>query len=376
MIAGYPRAVELSPGRYVPFSDASETDGLLPYAACWAGSEFDLPSLVARGRYELAAERPVKQLPRTLRNLFWCSDAAGASTGNGNGNGIADRVAAPPERSYFPGDEWWIVRADATDPGGLVVAAKGGHNGESHNHLDCGSFVVHHRGESPLTDLGKPRYDRDYFSEDRYDHLVARSLGHSVPLVDGHEQGVGESFAASVVGRHAGADSEWLKLELVGCDPEAAGVASLRRRIELDRTAGSLSVRDAVQFAPDADHDVAADRRFASVLVSYSPMTVEGDAVLVEGERTALRVDPTPAATIDVEHLPGSVTRDEHRMRGDWHEADPDPSDVWRARLRPRKPVGDGREGNGNGNGNEGPDRRLRLDGRGESAGDGWAAGE
>jgi len=328
-IAGYPRAVELSPGRFLPFGDASETDGLLPYAACWAGTEFDVPSLVARGRYELATERPVRQLPRTLRNLFWCLEA--------DGDAGAGRVHAPPERVYFPGDEWWLARVDAADPDGLVVAAKGGHNGESHNHLDCGSFVVHHRGESPLTDLGKPRYDRDYFSEDRYDYLVARSLGHSVPLVDGHEQGAGEAFAASVRDRHAGPDAERIAFDLGDCYPEAAGVASLRRRIGLDRTTATVTVRDTVRFDPDAGE--ARDRQFTSVLVSYAPMSVEGDALVVEGERTALRVDPTPAATIDVEHLPTSVTRDEHRMRGDWHEADPDPSDVWRARLQPRDPA-------------------------------------
>ena len=65
------------------------------------------------------------------------------------------------------------------------MAAKGGNNGESHNHNDVGSFLYLAGDEMLLTDLGAGEYTRDYFGEKRYDILCNHSFGHSVPVIDG-----------------------------------------------------------------------------------------------------------------------------------------------------------------------------------------------
>ncbi|MWG33844.1 heparinase II/III domain-containing protein [Halomarina oriensis] len=339
-IAAYPRRVELSPGRYVPFSDAAETDGLLPYAACWLGRRFDRPALAARGRYELATAPALAALHRLRRNLFWPLDAPRAP------------VAAPPERTYFADNQWWLVRDDAEAHDTFVVAAKGGHNGESHNHLDCGSFVTHVRGESLLTDLGKPVYDAGYFGEERYEYLTTQSLGHSVPHVNGHEQAVGREHAARMLNRTESAERETFALDLTTCYPDAAGIGELHRRFMFDRGApmGRLRVTDTVWFAPDAG------REFVSVLVSYCPLSVEDGTLWVDGERATLRVDAGPGDVgVAVERLPAALDRDRWRMNDDGGETGA--SDVWRARLSPDPDAtvdvdGEGGEGT----------RRLRLD--------------
>lgn len=82
-----------------------------------------------------------------------------------------------------------------------MIATKGEHNAEPHNNNDCGSFVVHCRGESFVADLGRNAYDGDYFGERRYEYLATRSLGHFVPHVNGCEQAAGPEHAASVVDR-------------------------------------------------------------------------------------------------------------------------------------------------------------------------------
>ncbi len=85
----------------------------------------------------------------------------------------------------------WTVCQSKNQAG---MAAKGGHNGEPHNHNDVGSFYYISGGDVLLEDLGSGEYTRDYFAEGRYEYLCCRSLGHNVPLIDGREQLSGEAY--------------------------------------------------------------------------------------------------------------------------------------------------------------------------------------
>lgn len=98
----------------------------------------------------------------------------------------ASATVAPerPSADYLPHAQWLIVR----DSGGSAFAARGGHNDELHNHNDIGSFILAARGEVLLADPGVGVYDRDYFSDRRYENPATGSQGHSVPIVDGVTQ--------------------------------------------------------------------------------------------------------------------------------------------------------------------------------------------
>ena len=100
------------------------------------------------------------------------------------------------EHDWLDTLQWMICRANPTDSQTAVMAIKGGHNAELHNQNDLGSLIVHVGGESLITDLGPRRYDRSNFDENRYTHFVNASRGHSVPIVNGCEQGMGKTFAA------------------------------------------------------------------------------------------------------------------------------------------------------------------------------------
>jgi hypothetical protein len=314
-IAEYPLKVQLSPGRFLPFSDTEEDVPVFPHTPCWLGDRLDLEGLGALGRRSL--ERPAALfegrntyfLPELLRDLAWAGRVPDDWT-----------LPTPPRRQFFDGHDWWLVRAAPADPDGLVVAAKGGHNDEPHNHNDCGSFVVHYRGESLLTDLGRPTYDREFFGERRYtDYLTPRSLGHSVPHVNGHEQAAGSEYAADLLGVEEG-ETDAVAYDLAGCYPDGAGLASLRRRVALHRDEPRVTVADEATFADGPG-------TLESVLVSYDPVAVEGDALVVAGERARATVTPAADAPVDlrVEHLEDAVDVS-------WRP-DADHWDVWRARL-------------------------------------------
>lgn len=321
----FPSRIELSPGRHVPFSDSRESDDVDPYLACWAGARFDVPALTAAGRRGLAAtDRPFfgrmsDSLVEAVRNLCWCERSAVAR-------------APTPDRQYFFSDaEWWIARSNPSEEKGLVVAAKAGHNGEPHNHNDCGSFVVHCGGESSVTDLGFGTYDRDYFSENRYESLTARSLGHSVPYVNGHEQAVGREHAATVLACETSGDAGRFEMDLTDCYPADSGVASLTRSLRLDRQTHDVTLTDTVSFSSGVE-----DPSVESVFVTHDAVEETADGVAIRGNqtRTTITFDPAPTR-VAIERLADAVDVSVAE------EFEVDSRDVWRTRVAPAN-AGDG----------------------------------
>ena len=67
---------------------------------------------------------------------------------------------------------WMVARQAPEDPGALVLATKGGHNGELHNQNDVGNVIVHVETESVISDIGRGRYTKAYFGPERYEHIA------------------------------------------------------------------------------------------------------------------------------------------------------------------------------------------------------------
>ena len=95
--------------------------------------------------------------------------------------------------TVLPSAQWSVCKSHND----CVLAAKGGHNDEPHNHNDVGSFIYACDEESVLADLGAGEYTKDYFNENRYKNICCRSLGHNVPLIGGKEQYAGAEYKAS-----------------------------------------------------------------------------------------------------------------------------------------------------------------------------------
>lgn len=111
--------------------------------------------------------------------------------------------------------------------GNLFVAIKGGHNDESHNHNDVGSFVVYADNKPLFIDPGVGEYTAKTFSKDRYSIWTMQSQYHNLPQINGTDQKDGKQYAAKVLGHKPGQ----LTLEIAGAYPEEAGVKSWKRTI-------------------------------------------------------------------------------------------------------------------------------------------------
>ncbi len=284
----FPLRVELSPGCYVPFSDLAPGGEQPPATLAYLARRLDEPGLLALIARQGAASGTVADLPDALRRMTWLQDLPQAATWQ------------PARRDWIAGPDWLLARHAPSDPDSLVLAVKGGHNGESHNHNDLGQLVVHWRGESVIADLGAARYTREFFSERRYEHPAASSYGHAVPVIDGQGQLPGAEHRAEVVRRVSNDWEDALTLELRAAYPEGLGIARLERTVSLERLAphGRVVV---------CDHLAAREpRTLESVLITLGMPEQVGPGLLrLRGRRGALAVRYDPAvAHARIETLP------------------------------------------------------------------------
>ena len=166
----------------------------------------------------------------------------------------------PAPRQPLPRDVWFddiqvmAAREREGAPDGFFVAAKGGHNAESHNHNDVGSLIIYVDGKPVVVDAGVETYRRQTFSPQRYEVWTMQSAYHTLlPTFevggrDGVMQAPGISYAARDVRYDANDAEATLSFDLAPAYPAEAGVSSWLRVITLQRGRG-VKVTDAFELA-------------------------------------------------------------------------------------------------------------------------------
>jgi hypothetical protein len=182
-IAAFQQQCYFPGGAVLYFSDASEGEnfrlGLSSYLA--ERSDTQVPSDPYKGTLTTAKGLldHCGRFAPALRDLVWTRENIPLTDGE-------------PHVTVFPDAEWLLC----TGAGETGFAAKGGHNGESHNHNDVGNFIFYKKGRMAICDLGAGEYTKDYFGDKRYDIFCNKSEGHNVPIINGQGQQPGREFAA------------------------------------------------------------------------------------------------------------------------------------------------------------------------------------
>ncbi len=153
---------------------------------------------------------------------------------------VAELEAAPakpplPRDVWLDGIQVMVARCKQGSPEGCFLAAKGGHNAESHNHNDVGNFVVYAAGRPILIDIGVETYSRKTFSSQRYEIWTMQSAWHNLPMVDGIMQSPGRQFAAADVRYESDDEHAQLTLDIAKAYPAKANLKSWVRTIRLNR---------------------------------------------------------------------------------------------------------------------------------------------
>lgn len=142
-----------------------------------------------------------------------------------------ETVRQPLTESWLPDLQIMTARShpSADDAKGLYLAMKGGHNDESHNHNDVGSFIVYADGNPLFIDPGVGEYTSQTFSKNRYDIWTMQSQYHNLPQINGTDQHDGKQFAAKVIAKN----KRSLTLNIAGAYPKEAKVKSWLRTATL-----------------------------------------------------------------------------------------------------------------------------------------------
>lgn len=81
----------------------------------------------------------------------------------------------------------------------FFLAVKGGHNDESHNHNDVGTFTLFYKNRPYIIDVGVGTYTRQTFGPERYSIWTMQSAYHNLPIINGTEQLYGKEYRAKSV---------------------------------------------------------------------------------------------------------------------------------------------------------------------------------
>lgn len=184
-----------------------------------------------------------------------------------------------PQESFFKDCEWYVNRR-----GRFAFSAKGGSNGESHNHNDIGSFIIADAGGQLAADYGAGEYTHDYFTEKRYEYLCTSSAGHSVPIIDGKYQQPGEKYCAKVTE----SENNVFAADISGAY-DVLGLSGLVRSFEVNDS--GVIMKDKFTFSDGGAHTIT--ERIVSVIkpevkdgrVTIGSLTMEcADAFEIKSE--------------------------------------------------------------------------------------------
>ncbi len=250
----------LGNGYFVNFGDASARPTIAADMVSRYGRKIGDQHLIELGRYygHLQNEDSVEQslvvrheAPSSLyRDLATVFDSRELFSSPRSGPRLARDI-------WLPDAQIMVARVDSGTMQGPCLVAKGGHNGENHNHNDVGSVVVYWDGVPVLIDVGVGIYTRKTFGPDRYTLWPMRSAYHNLPTIRGVEEHAGGQYRATVLEYRKSSELTSLSLDLSRAYPEAAGLQQWLRTATLHRTPReTVSVRDQFRLA-DVTQDIA-----------------------------------------------------------------------------------------------------------------------
>jgi hypothetical protein len=313
--------VQIDGSYYINFADASamvDPDALLVYRY---GQQIGDEEMMAFGRWLLEDQKldetgivygtgrvVAPSLGRVLPAIF-----------------TMDEALKTESRKPLPRDVWleevqvFAARDVDGSSQGLYVAAKGGHNEESHNHNDIGNFIVYVDGLPLLVDAGVESYTSKTFSDRRYEIWTMQSGYHSLlPTIDGLMQEAGRQFAAKDAVYSMDDGSACVTLDIADAYPETSIIQKWQRTITLNR-GKDVVISDDYELSHSSDEIVLSLITPCAVDLSTSGKIILSEAEFNGGYLTAVGSVSYDAGifTVSSEMIP--IT--DERMGGIWGES-------------------------------------------------------
>ncbi|MBP1917397.1 hypothetical protein J2Z23_004402 [Lederbergia galactosidilyticus] len=209
---------------------------------------------------------------------------------------------------------------------GLYLAAKGGHNDESHNHNDIGQFIVYSDGSPFIIDVGVETYTSKTFGPNRYDIWTMQSAYHNLPTINGIQQGVGEQFKATQVKQKIIGKDVRFSLNLDSAYPKKAGIGNWERQFTFHRGNPShIEICDKFQLKRTTK-DVSL-----SLMIPFEPQLDQAGSIIIQNANSkGIKVD------YDADNLIATTERiiiEDEKLGSVWGEQ------VFRVTLKAKSPI-------------------------------------
>jgi hypothetical protein len=312
-IALFGPRVTLTNFHFVNFSDSPRIGALSPSLLTYLGKRFGDENLLAHAR------KSYQRLDQTGLNL------QGQRTDllyfvrlllNTPDDTTVDHPLEPQD-FYFK--DLAVIVSSGRDSNNHLweFAAKGGNNAEQHNHNDCGSYILNIDGSPVAIEIGAPEYTKDFFRENRYQYLAARTLGHSLPIVNGREQAAGPQYAAKVISYELAPTHVEFSIDLAECYPSDAHCSELIRSFYFDKAQGRLRIKEFF--------DLSVHQSFETSVLTEETVDMSGPCAVIHAKAGDVLVRPFDETLII------GVETHEYRDHGG------NPRKIYRIILRPAK---------------------------------------
>ncbi len=270
-LALFPSAVCLGNNHAIAFADASGIGAFEFGIICKIHERYNTP-VPEQSYYPHFIDNCARSCS-AVRNIAWFNPDLSHDNSSDN------------DDIFFPHGQWAVIRSV-----GSVLAIKGGHNDEPHNHNDIGSFMYINNGTVLTSDLGCPQYTKAYFDEHRYEHINANSFGHSVPIINSCGQHEGGSFRADSFAK----TENGVEISFAGAYDKSAGINKLIRNASLNKQNGSILISDKFEFI-EADNDVTE-----RIITRLDAEIVNNTVVLSENGKTKGKIEFLTKGNISV----------------------------------------------------------------------------
>lgn len=216
-------------------------------------------------------------------------------------NCLADLRKSLPAMTWYPETEFCYIKNSAT---GWFFAAKGGHNNESHNHNDIGTFILYKEGVPVFVDAGVGTYTKQTFSGERYNIWTMQSAWHNLPAINGWTQKDGGQYRSSDVKVSAKGNVKRISLDIVGAYPEGTGCTSWVREYKVADK--QLIITDVYQLASrnaeDVENFLVQGKVYMPTEILANGYVVKAGEIVVENQDALFRMaypeEMTPSVTV------------------------------------------------------------------------------
>lgn len=273
--------------------------------------DFAIYNLARKSQGKFAQPGPVlgNDIFRSLESLKYINEMTQRvnqlneqiASGGSLDQSIAQLRRHVPVFTWYPETEFCYIK-NSKD---WFFAAKGGHNNESHNHNDIGTFILYKGAVPVFVDAGVGTYTKKTFSKERYAIWSMQSNWHNLPVINGKTQKNGREYESRSVEANGKGKAKSFKLDIAGAYEADAACVSWTRDYKVSDNL--LTIIDEYELesrvAADVENFLVQGAVYQQGETAPNGYVIKANEVVVENQGVFFRIVYPGNMTVSVETM-------------------------------------------------------------------------